>query len=107
MLLQNTKILQPSPRYKFISEKHILTLLVYELVKDDEGVYEIRVSNNAGTSRSTAKITLRQPSVPRPPSPPSEIAPEIVKPLKNEKVEEGHSVTLECTIKEPTGVLKL
>lgn len=88
-----------SPRYKFISEKHIVTLLIYEVQPADAGTYEVRVTNNVGMSRSTATLTLKEPSKPRAPSPPAEAAPQLVKPLEVQTVEEGKSTVLSCVIR--------
>jgi len=102
--LQNTKKLDISPRYKFISEKHIITLLIYELVPEDAGLYEVRVTNSAGTNRSTANITVQKPRTPLPTPPSVESAPEVLQPLKPDSVEEGKPVTLQCTIKGAPGM---
>lgn len=97
--LQNTKIMPASPRHKFINERHIVTLLIYELRQDDAGLYQVQVTNSAGTSRSKCNITLKEPEKPRPPSPPAQAAPEIASPLEPQTVEEGQSITLKCNIK--------
>jgi len=101
--LQNTKLLKVEPKYKFITEKHIVTLLIYEVKKEDEGTYEVVVSNPAGISRCSATLTLKKPAQPRPPSPPSETAPELIEPLTAQTVDEGKSVTLSCSIKGQPG----
>lgn len=98
-------MLEIAPRYKFISEKQIITLVIFELTPEDAGMYEVRVSNNAGISRSTAKITLRKPDQPKPTASPAESAPQIVEPLKPMSIDEGRSTTLQCTITGSPGTL--
>lgn len=98
-ILQNTKKLEISPRHKFISEKHIVTLLIYEAQPDDSGTYEVRVTNNVGMSRSSCTLTLKQPTKPASPTPSTQQAPELLQPLQPATVEEGKSVTLKCSIK--------
>ena len=56
--LQDGKLMEESPRMKFISEEDNYTLLVYEVKPDDAGNYACVAINTIGKATCTAKLDV-------------------------------------------------
>lgn len=108
--LKNGKRIQPTIKHKILEEDNTYTLLIIEPTQDDAGRYECVACNDAGEARCDAECFIqtagKAPGAPPTPSTPgSEKAPQIIEPLKNQSIEEGHPVTFKCrAVGKPTPV---
>ncbi|GFS02464.1 titin, partial [Elysia marginata] len=97
--------LPESPRWKFIKDDDVYTMVLYEAQPLDAGVYACVAINNVGKATCTARLTVDRPEKPLP-SPTSEpmLESEVEPPYVVEEprmldVEEGEPVRFCCTIK--------
>ena len=57
--VQDGRRLPDSPRWKFIVEEEHITLLIYEIRREDQGLFECNVVNKMGKATCSARLTAQ------------------------------------------------
>lgn len=91
--------LEDSVRWKFIAEDDHFTLLIYEVRKEDQGRYEIIVTNKMGRATCTANLTVEGDVMqPSPISMEPASAPLLQQTMYDQQVDEGYCAEFVCNI---------